>query len=104
MSTPFLRLVKVSKRYGDRAVVSGVSLDVAEGEVMALLGASGSGKTTTLRIIAGLEVPDAGEVWIAGEKVAENGRNLVPPSGRDIGFVFQDLALWPHLTVSESLH
>ncbi|HET9531810.1 MAG TPA: ATP-binding cassette domain-containing protein, partial [Blastocatellia bacterium] len=84
--------------------MSDVSLDVAEGEVMALLGASGSGKTTTLRIIAGLEVPAAGEVWIAGERVVADGRNLVPPSGRDIGFVFQDLALWPHLTVSESLH
>ena len=103
MSSPFLRLVKVNKRYADRTVVSDVSLDVAEGEVMALLGASGSGKTTTLRIIAGLEVPDAGEVWIAGKQVAENGRNLVSPSSRDIGFVFQDLALWPHLTVSESL-
>jgi putative spermidine/putrescine transport system ATP-binding protein len=84
--------------------VSDVSLDVAEGKVMALLGASGSGKTTTLRIIAGLEVPDAGEVWIAGKQVTAGGRNLVPPSGRDIGFVFQDLALWPHMTVSESLH
>jgi putative spermidine/putrescine transport system ATP-binding protein len=104
MSGAFLRLEKVSKRYADRAVVSDASLDVAEGEVIALLGASGSGKTTTLRIIAGLEVPDAGEVWIAGQQVAENGRNLMPPSGRDIGFVFQDLALWPHLTVSESLH
>jgi putative spermidine/putrescine transport system ATP-binding protein len=104
MSGPFLRLAKVSKRYSNRVVVSGVSLDVAEGEVMALLGASGSGKTTTLRIIAGLEVPDAGEVWIAGKQVTAGSRNLVPPSGRDIGFVFQDLALWPHLTVSESLH
>ena len=104
MSDPFLRLVNVSKRYADRTVVSDVSLDVAEGEVMALLGASGSGKTTTLRIIAGLEVPDAGEVWIAGRQVTAEGRNIVPPSGRDIGFVFQDLALWPHLTVSESLH
>ena len=103
-SDPFLRLVKVSRRYADRSVVSEVSLNVTEGEVMALLGASGSGKTTMLRIIAGLEAPDAGEVWIAGKRVAENGRNSVPPSGRDIGFVFQDLALWPHLTVSESLH
>ena len=103
MSDPFLRLVKVSKRYADRAVVRDVSLDVTEGEVMALLGASGSGKTTLLRIIAGLEAPDAGEVWIAGKQVAENSRNLVPPSGRNIGFVFQDLALWPHLTIRESL-
>jgi ABC-type Fe3+/spermidine/putrescine transport system ATPase subunit len=104
MSGAFLRLEKVSKRYAERAVVSDVSLDVAQGEVLALLGASGSGKTTTLRIIAGLEVPDAGEVWIAGQQVTAHGRNLVPPSGRDSGFVFQDLALWPHLTVSESLH
>ena len=103
MPEAFLRLVEVTKRFGRRTVVDNVSLDVAEGETVALLGASGCGKTTTLRLIAGLEEPDAGEIWIAGECVASNGRNLVPPGARGVGFVFQDLALWPHLTVAGNL-
>ena len=103
MPEAFLRLVEVTKRFGQRTVVDNVSLDVAEGETVALLGASGCGKTTTLRLVAGLEEPDAGEIWIAGECVAANGRNLVPPGARGVGFVFQDLALWPHLTVAGNL-
>jgi ABC-type Fe3+/spermidine/putrescine transport system ATPase subunit len=103
MSTPSLQLIEVTKRFGDSKVVDGVSLDVAEGEVLALLGASGSGKTTILRLIAGLVSPDAGEVWIEGRKVADGGRNLAPPRARGIGFIFQDLALWPHLTVAGNL-
>ena len=103
MSNSFLQLIEVTKRFDDRKVVDGISLDVAEGEVLALLGASGSGKTTTLRLIAGLEMPDAGEVWIAGKKVSEGARSLVPPRARGIGFIFQDLALWPHLTVAGNL-
>jgi len=99
----FLRLVGVTKRFGGRAAVGRVSLGVAEGEVVALLGASGCGKTTLLRLIAGLEAPDEGEVWIAGRRVAAEGGNLVPPYLRDLGFVFQDLALWPHLTVAGNL-
>ncbi len=103
MPEAFLRLLEVTKRYGSRTVVDHISLDVAEGETVALLGASGCGKTTTLRLIAGLEEPDAGEIWIAGECVAANRRNLVPPGARGVGFVFQDLALWPHLTVAGNL-
>ena len=103
MPEAFLRLVGVTKRFGRRTVVDNVSLDVAEGETVAMLGASGCGKTTTLRLIAGLEEPDSGEIWIAGECVAANGRNLVPPGARGVGFVFQDLALWPHLTVAGNL-
>jgi iron(III) transport system ATP-binding protein len=103
MPEAFLRLVEVTKRFGRRTVVDNVSLEVAEGETVALLGASGCGKTTTLRLVAGLEEPEAGEIWIAGECVAANGRNLVPPGARGVGFVFQDLALWPHLTVAGNL-
>jgi ABC-type sugar transport system ATPase subunit len=103
MPETFLRLIEVTKRFGGRTVVDNVSLDVAEGEAVALLGASGCGKTTALRLIAGLEEPDVGEIWIAGECVAAKGRNLVPPGARGIGFVFQDLALWPHLTVAGNL-
>jgi iron(III) transport system ATP-binding protein len=103
MTEAFLRLVALTKRYGNRAVVDRVSLFVAEGEVVALLGPSGCGKTTTLRLIAGLEKPDEGEVWIGGECVSTGGRNFIPPHKRGIGFVFQDLALWPHLTAEGNL-
>ncbi len=99
----FVRLVSVAKRYGERTVVDSISLDVSEGEVIALLGASGCGKTTLLRLIAGLDMPDAGEIWIAGECVAADGRNTIAPRARRIGFVFQDLALWSHMTVAGNL-
>lgn len=103
MGDAFLRLVGATKRFDGRAVLDRVALDVAEGEVVALLGASGCGKTTLLRLVAGLETPDEGEVWIGGRRVAMARRNLVPPHARGVGFVFQDLALWPHLTVAGNL-
>lgn len=103
MSAAFLRLSGITKRYGSRPVVDEVSLDVASGEVVVILGPSGSGKTTLLRLIAGLDVPDHGEIWLDGRRVTERDRRLVPPHQRRIGFVFQDLALWPHLTVRENL-
>lgn len=103
MSDSFIRVAEVTKRFSNRIVVDRATLDVAEGEVVALLGPSGSGKTSLLRLIAGLEVPDSGEVWIAGKRVAAGGRNILPPRARGIGFVFQDLALWPHLTVEGNL-
>lgn len=98
-----LRLTNVSKRYRERLVTNGVSLDVRSGEAIALVGPSGCGKTTLLRLIAGLEIPDEGDIEIDGRRVAAAGRNLVPPHRRGIGFVFQDLALWPHLTIEEHL-
>jgi ABC-type Fe3+/spermidine/putrescine transport system ATPase subunit len=103
MSEAFLRLLSLTKRRANRAVVDGASFDAIKGEVVALLGPSGCGKTTTLRLIAGLEKPDEGEIWIGGECVATSGRNLIPPHKRGIGFVFQDLALWPHLTAEGNL-
>jgi ABC-type sugar transport system ATPase subunit len=103
VSSAFLRLVEVTKRFDESSVIERVSLELCEGQAVALLGPSGCGKTTLLRLIAGLETPDDGEIWIAGQKVAAKGRNTVPPRGRNIGFVFQDLALWPHLTVAGNL-
>ena len=76
-----------------------VSLDVHAGESVVIVGPSGGGKTTLLRIIAGLESPDDGDVWLDGRHVSAPGRILVPPYARRIGFVFQELALWPHMTV-----
>lgn len=103
MNGPFLKLTDLTKRFGDRAVVDRAFLTVDEGEIVALLGASGCGKTTLLRLIAGLETPNQGELLIAGQLVAAGGRNRLPARGRGIGFVFQDLALWPHLTVAGNL-
>lgn len=103
MSNYFLKLTRVSKRYGSGVVLDGVSFDVSRGELLCLLGPSGSGKTTLLRLIAGLEVPDNGRVEIDDTTVANNGCNVVSPRDRRIGFVFQDLALWPHLTVTGHL-
>lgn len=99
----FLRLTNVTKRYGARAVVDRVSLGVQPGELLCFLGPSGSGKTTLLRLMAGLEIPDEGRIEIQDTTVAADGRELVSPQDRRIGFVFQDLALWPHLTVAEHL-
>ncbi len=104
MSESFLHLKNVRKKFGERNVVDDVSLEVAAGEIVALLGASGSGKTTILRLIAGLEKLDAGEIWLAGQCVSASKRNVVPPHKRKIGFVFQDLALWSHLTVAGNLN
>ena len=88
----------VLKAFGPVRAVDGVSLEVAEGEVCALLGPSGCGKTTMLRLLAGFERPDAGLVRI-GDRVVACGGVFLPPEKRRSGMVFQDYALFPHLTV-----
>lgn len=103
MTAARLSLEDVTKRFDSRDVVDHVTLDVAEGEAIVVLGPSGSGKTTLLRLIAGLEVPDEGRISLSGTPAAAGGRNLLPPHRRGIGFVFQDLALWPHLSVRRNL-
>jgi len=86
-----------------RKVLDDVSLQVAAGETLSVLGSSGSGKTTLLRVVAGFIAPGLGAV-IVGEAVAsERGRVAIPPEERGIAMVFQDLALWPHLTVQGNL-
>ena len=101
--TPLLCVKNVTKRRGSHQAVDDVTFDVATGEAMAILGPSGSGKTTLLRLIAGLETPDSGEIWLDGIRVASDGHTLIGPYERRIGFVFQDLALWPHMTVRRQL-
>jgi ABC-type Fe3+/spermidine/putrescine transport system ATPase subunit len=103
MTSPFVRVDDVTKRYDTGGGIERVSLDINPGESIVVLGPSGSGKTTLLRLIAGLEVPRAGSIWIDGQLVAERGHNIVPPHRRHVGLVFQDLALWPHLTVRQNL-
>jgi iron(III) transport system ATP-binding protein len=99
-----LRLSHLTKRYAPDGppAVNGLSLEVAQGEILALLGPSGCGKTTTLRLIAGFETPDGGTVSIRGQVVAGEGRT-VPPEERGVGIVFQDYALFPHLTVGDNV-
>ncbi|MBI4589833.1 MAG: ABC transporter ATP-binding protein [Candidatus Rokubacteria bacterium] len=99
-----LALQNITKRYApDRPpAVDGLTLTVDQGEILALLGPSGCGKTTTLRVIAGFEVPDTGRVAIRGETMAGPDR-WVPPEERGVGVVFQEYALFPHLTVAENV-
>lgn len=88
----------VERRYDTTMALSGVSLDVAPGEIVCLLGPSGCGKTTLLRIAAGIEKPSAGRVLINGREIAGPNR-FVPPEERGVGLMFQDFALFPHLTI-----
>jgi len=97
-----ISLEGLSKSYGATPVVRGLSLEVREGEFVSLLGPSGCGKTTTLRMLAGLEHPDAGVIRIGGEMVAGPGLR-VPPEKRGLGMVFQSYAVWPHRTVEENV-
>jgi iron(III) transport system ATP-binding protein len=97
-----LVLEDVSKSYGSVAAADEVSLQAAPGELVTLIGPSGCGKSTTLRLVAGLERPDAGSIRIAGEQVAGR-RCWVPPERRRVGLVFQDHALFPHLTVARNV-
>lgn len=93
-----LEAVGVSKRFGPVVAVDDVQLQVADGELLAVVGPSGCGKTTFLRIVAGLEQPDAGRIVIQGKDVA-----ALPPERRDVGFVFQQFALFPNMSVAANV-
>ncbi len=101
---PILTVTALEKRFSAHGppVVHRLSFEVQQGEILALLGASGCGKTTILRLIAGLERPDAGEVRLNGAVIAGPGVH-VPPEKRAVGLVFQDYALFPHLNVAENV-
>jgi iron(III) transport system ATP-binding protein len=99
-----VKLDGLGKNFGAELAVRDVSLSVARGEFVTLLGPSGCGKTTTLRCIAGLERPDAGEIRIGGEIVASADRGIyLDPEDRNIGMVFQSYAVWPHMTVFDNV-
>ncbi len=92
------------KRFGDKTVIHDVSFDIADGELVCLLGPSGCGKTTTLRCLAGLEMPEHGRIAIDGEVVFDPAAGIVvEPYHRSIGMVFQSYAIWPHLSVFENV-
>jgi sulfate transport system ATP-binding protein len=93
-----IKAQRLTKRFGDFVALDDVTLEVPDGELTALLGPSGSGKSTLLRIIAGLEVPDAGSVWLGDRDVT-----TVPPQQRGVGFVFQHYAPFKHMTVRDNV-
>jgi multiple sugar transport system ATP-binding protein len=93
-----IQVKNITKKFGELVAVNDVSLDVADGEFVALLGPSGCGKTTTLRLIAGLEVPDEGSIQIGDKDVTR-----LPPRDRDLAMVFQDYALYPHMTLLNNI-
>lgn len=98
-----LEFLDVCHSYGDILAVQNFSLQLSSGELVCLLGPSGCGKTTTLRLAAGLEILQYGEIRIAGTLVADGKEVNIPPEDRNIGLVFQDYALFPHLTVAENV-
>ncbi|MEW6228181.1 MAG: ABC transporter ATP-binding protein [Bacillota bacterium] len=99
-----IRVNHLSRRFGTVLAVGDVSFEIREHEFFSLLGPSGCGKTTTLRCIAGLDQPTAGEVYIGGELVTSVADGvLVPPDKRAIGMVFQNYAVWPHMTVEQNI-
>jgi iron(III) transport system ATP-binding protein len=103
--TPQLVVAGVRRQFsgGGARAVDDLSLTVERGEIVALVGPSGCGKTTTLRLVAGFERPDAGSIAIAGTCVADAAGTFVPPERRHVGVVFQDFALFPHLTVGANV-
>lgn len=100
--TPIVQVRNLVKRYGRVAAVDGVSFDVYPGEILVILGPSGCGKSTTLRMLAGLERPDAGEIVLNGRVVSNPKKGIfLPPEKRNTGMVFQSFAIWPHMTVAD---
>lgn len=98
MSVGSLALERITRRFGEHVAVNDISLEVPAGELLALIGASGSGKTTTLRIAAGYEVPDSGRVLLDGRDITD-----LPPQKRGFGMVFQHYALFPHMSVEDNV-
>jgi putrescine transport system ATP-binding protein len=98
MSGPYIRIEGVSKRFGDLAAVDNVSLDIERGEIFCLLGASGCGKTTLLRMLAGFEQTSGGRILIDGVDMA-----AVPPYHRPVNMMFQSYALFPHMSVEQNV-
>ena len=94
----YLQLKNLYKKYQDNTVVSNFNIDVEKGELISILGPSGCGKATTLRMIAGFITPTSGDIFLSGEKITD-----YPPETRPVSTVFQNYALFPHLTVYENI-
>ena len=97
-STPIVTIERLAKRFGETRAVAGVDLEIGRGELFALLGGSGCGKTTLLRLLAGFETPDAGRILIDGQDMTG-----VPPHVRPVNMMFQSYALFPHMNVAANV-
>src|SRR3954447_19675326 len=95
---PYVRIEKVTKKFGDFTAVDDVSLSIYRGEFFSLLGGSGSGKTTLLRMLAGFETPTSGKIFIDGVDMSN-----IPPYDRPVNMMFQSYALFPHMTVEKNV-
>lgn len=100
---PLIKLRDISFLFGNKSILQNLNLDIEDNQLTCLLGSSGSGKTTILRLIAGLEISQKGKIIIDDKTVTKNEKLLIPPHQRNIGFIFQDLALWPHFTVYKNI-
>lgn len=100
--TTALSFRNVSCSFDGQKVVDDVSFDIGDGEVVCLLGPSGCGKTTSLRLVAGMEMPSGGEIYL-GDTCVSSASHVAPPETRGIGFLFQDFALFPHLSVLDNV-
>lgn len=99
-----IRLERITKSFEKKQVIRQTDLTIESGSFTTLLGPSGCGKTTLLRMIARLETPDSGEIWFDERCVFSREKKInLPPEKRGLGFVFQDFALWPHMTVFENV-
>jgi ABC-type Fe3+/spermidine/putrescine transport system ATPase subunit len=98
-----ITLKNISKSFENLPILKDISLELKKGKITTLLGSSGSGKTTILRVIAGLTTPDLGKVYIDDKLASKDKKIIVQPSDRKIGYIFQDLALWPHMSVYENI-
>lgn len=98
-----LRITSLTRRFGDVTALESASLDVQRGELVSILGPSGCGKSTLLQLVAGHLTPDSGSIEIAGRVVTDERGEVVPPQQRGVGMVFQDYALFPHLTAQQNV-
>ena len=100
----YVRLVDVTKRFGDVTAVDHLNFEIEKGSCFSMLGPSGCGKTTTLRMVAGFEDLSEGEVWVGDRLLSSPKKNhYLPPEKRNFGMVFQAFAVWPHLSVYENV-
>ncbi len=101
---PVIQFKNCTKLFGSKTVLHNISFEVnEENSFITIIGKSGSGKTTLLRLVAGLEKLNDGRIYINGKVVSEGKKIIVPPHERNVGFIFQDLALWPHFTVYQNI-
>ncbi|WP_347862124.1 ABC transporter ATP-binding protein [Salimicrobium sp. PL1-032A] len=98
----FVAVENLCFRYRNQEVIDQLSLEIQKGEILSILGSSGSGKSTVLRLLSGLETPNKGSITVAGRTFADE-RHFLPPEKRNIGMVFQDYALFPHMTIRKNI-